>query len=117
MNLAVDPMTLVVLVLLIVGVVLLVRAIIRVRRRKASEERWTPAEDAPLNTLAVVALVLAFVATIPSIVCGHIALRQVELKREKGRGLALAALWISYTVTVLALIATPLVIFYATRGA
>ncbi|MFN4000971.1 DUF4190 domain-containing protein [Microcella sp.] len=65
----------------------------------------------------MVALVLAFVATIPSIICGHIALRQVELKKEKGRGLALAALWISYSVTVLVLIVTPIVFFYATRGA
>ena len=48
------------------------------------------------STLAVVALVLAFFASVPAVICGHLALGEISRTNERGRGLAIAALWIGY---------------------
>jgi hypothetical protein len=48
------------------------------------------------NTLAIVALVLAFVFWPAAIVCGHIARRQIKQTGEQGDGLALAAIILGY---------------------
>ncbi|GAB3283520.1 hypothetical protein GCM10027449_26640 [Sinomonas notoginsengisoli] len=48
------------------------------------------------NPLAIASLVLAFFFTALSIVFGHVALGQIRRTGERGRGLALAGLWISY---------------------
>lgn len=53
----------------------------------------------PTNTLAILALVLAFVISPGGIICGHIALNQIKRTGEGGRGLALAGLIIGYVFT------------------
>lgn len=57
------------------------------------------------NPFAIASLVLAFFATVLSIIFGHIALSQIKRTGERGRGLALAGLWISY-LSVAALVTT-----------
>jgi peptidyl-prolyl cis-trans isomerase B (cyclophilin B) len=56
------------------------------------------------NTMAIVALVCAFVFAPLGIVFGHISLSQIKKSGEEGRGLALAGLIISYLVTVLTIL-------------
>ena len=56
------------------------------------------------NQLSIVAFVLAFVASIGGIICGHLALAQIKGSGEDGRGLALAGLIIGYVVTALWLV-------------
>lgn len=62
------------------------------------------------NTLAIVAFVLAFFASIAAIVCGHIALAQIKQTGEAGRGFAIAALVLGY-LSVLATIVALIVVF------
>jgi hypothetical protein len=52
--------------------------------------------SARTNPFAIASLVLAFFATVLSIIFGHVALSQIKRTGERGRGLALAGLWISY---------------------
>jgi xanthine/uracil permease len=71
-----------------------------------------------LNRLAVVAIVLAVIAAaglwvfgaavlaVFAVGTGHMALNQIGLKLERGRGLAIAALIIGYGIGTLALINT-----------
>jgi len=68
----------------------------------------------PTNTLAILALVLAFVVSIGGIICGHIALSQIKRTGEGGRGLALAGLVIGYVFTGLGLlIVIGYIVFFA----
>ena len=60
----------------------------------------------PTNTLAIVALVLAFVMAPAGIVCGHIALGQIKRTGERGRELALAGLITGYVITGLVVLMT-----------
>ena len=53
----------------------------------------------PWNALAIVSLVLAFVAPPGGIVCGHIARRQIRTSGEQGDGVALAGLILGYVFT------------------
>lgn len=69
------------------------------------------------NSLAIVAFVLSIAgfvtvgsAFVGAIVCGHIALSQIKRTRESGRGLAVAALVIGYTMVGLVLIAVTLIL-------
>lgn len=62
------------------------------------------AAPARTNPFAIASLVLAFFATVLSIIFGHVALSQIKRTGERGRGLALAGLWISY-LSVAALLA------------
>lgn len=57
------------------------------------------------NPFAIVSFVLAFFVTILSIVFGHVALSQIKRTGEKGRGFALAGLWISYLSVTAAVVA------------
>jgi hypothetical protein len=59
----------------------------------------------PMNTLAIVALVLSFVVSIGGIVCGHLALAQIKRTGEAGREFALAGLIIGYVITGAAVLA------------
>jgi hypothetical protein len=71
----------------------------------------------PTNTLAILALVLAFVISPGGIICGHIALNQIKRTGEGGRGLAMAGLIIGYVFTgfwVLYIIG--IIIFFAWAG-
>lgn len=50
----------------------------------------------PTNTLAIIALISSFFISLAGVICGHIALKQIERTGESGRGLALAGLIIGY---------------------
>ncbi|KUI41457.1 cyclophilin [Mycobacterium sp. IS-1590] len=56
------------------------------------------------NSLAVAALVCAFVFAPLGIVFGHVSLSQIKKSGEEGRGLAIAGLVIGYLVTILAVL-------------
>lgn len=57
---------------------------------------------APMNVLAVVGFVLSLVGfSVISIVLGAIALSQIKRKGERGRGFALAAIWIGVLATII----------------
>jgi hypothetical protein len=56
------------------------------------------------NTLAILALVLAFVVSPAGIVLGHIARKQIRQTGEQGDGLALAGLILGYIFTALSVI-------------
>jgi hypothetical protein len=58
------------------------------------------------NTLAIVALVLAFVVPVAGVICGHLARKQIRETHEEGAGMATAALIIGYAFLALALIVT-----------
>lgn len=69
------------------------------------------------NTLAIAALVCAFVFAPLGIVFGHLSLSQIKKSGEEGRGLAIAGLVIGYLVTILTvLIVVVSVIFLAAVG-
>jgi uncharacterized transporter YbjL len=53
----------------------------------------------PTNTLAIVALILAFFVSVAGVICGHIALSQIKRTGEQGHGLALAAVVVGYVIT------------------
>jgi len=53
------------------------------------------------NTLAVVSLVLAFVAPLIGFILGFVALSQVKSRGENGRGLALSAVIVGGAITAL----------------
>ncbi len=63
----------------------------------------------PNNTLAIIALVASifgfvssiFIAGIAGIVMGHIALKQIRERGERGEGMAKGALWVGYIGTAL----------------
>ena len=53
----------------------------------------------PTNTLAIVALVLAFVFSIVGAILGHVALGQIKRTGEGGHGIALAAVIVGWVFT------------------
>lgn len=57
------------------------------------------------NTMAILALVFAFVFSPVGIVLGHIAKKQIKERGEQGSGLATAGLVLSYVFTGLGLLA------------
>jgi uncharacterized protein DUF4190 len=54
---------------------------------------------ASTNTLAILALVFAFIFAPASIVLGHLAKKQIRQTGEQGEGLATAGLWLGYIFT------------------
>ncbi|MFT4231227.1 MAG: DUF4190 domain-containing protein [Leucobacter sp.] len=64
-------------------------------------------QQAPTNTLAIIAFVGSFFVSLVGIICGHIALGQIKKTGERGRGFALAGTIIGYVAlvgTILAII-------------
>ena len=53
----------------------------------------------PTSTLAILALVFAFIFPPAGIVLGHVARTQIRQTGEAGDGLAVAGLWIGYLIT------------------
>ncbi|WP_284044703.1 DUF4190 domain-containing protein [Paractinoplanes maris] len=51
------------------------------------------------NTMAILALVFAFIFPPAGIVMGHVAKKQIRRTGEQGEGLATAGLWLSYIFT------------------
>uniref|UniRef100_UPI003783BBAB DUF4190 domain-containing protein n=1 Tax=Pseudolysinimonas sp. TaxID=2680009 RepID=UPI003783BBAB len=72
-----------------------------------------PGYAPPVNTLAIVALVLSFVVSIGGIVCGHLALSQIKRTGESGREMALAGLIIGYVLSGVAVLAVVVWIVFA----
>ena len=66
----------------------------------------------PTNTMAIVALVCAFVFAPLGIVFGHISLSQIKKTGEEGRGLAVAGLVISYVITALTILVIVLSVLF-----
>lgn len=66
-----------------------------------------------LAVLAVIGTAVAGVAVLAvfAVGAGHVSLHQIEVRGERGRGLALTALVIGYGVAALALVST---IYFAT---
>ncbi|BFU42206.1 DUF4190 domain-containing protein [Krasilnikovia sp. MM14-A1004] len=56
------------------------------------------------NTMAILALVFAFVFSPAAIVLGHVAKKQIRETGEGGEGLATAGLWLGYIFTILPLL-------------
>lgn len=68
---------------------------------------------APTNSLALVALVGAFVFAPLGIVFGHISLSQIKRTGEQGRGMAVAGLVIGYVITALSALLVVLLVLFA----
>jgi peptidyl-prolyl cis-trans isomerase B (cyclophilin B) len=91
-----------ILVVIIAVVVIVVVSVSNKRKQLDPSSLAEPPSTIPLhpyphsNTLAIVAFVLSFFASVPAIVCGHIALSQIKRTRESGWGLAVAALILGY---------------------
>ena len=75
----------------------------------ASAQRAAP----PINTLSIVALVLAFVVPLGGIICGHLALGQIRRTGERGHGLALAGTVIGWVLTVFLVLVAVLVVLFS----
>lgn len=65
----------------------------------------TTGGTARTNTLSIASLIVAIFFPIIGAILGHVALGQIKKTGESGRGLALAAVIIGWTVTALALMA------------
>lgn len=109
---AMDPITL----LLIVGVVVLVVFLVRRPRHTSQRLADSVPPSGRTSTLAVTGFVLSFVISVPAVVLGHMALSQIAKTGDSGRGLALASLWIGYTSMVLALLAIFVLPHYLSQG-
>ena len=57
------------------------------------------------NVLAIVGLILAIFFPVVGAIVGHVALSQIKKTGEEGRGIALAAVIVGWTLTGLAIIA------------
>lgn len=67
----------------------------------------------PINTLSIVALVLAIVVPLGGIICGHLALGQIRHTGERGHGLALAGTVIGWVLTVFLVLVAVLVVLFS----
>jgi hypothetical protein len=71
---------------------------------------------ATTNTMAILALVFAFIFSPAAIVLGHIARKQIRQTGEQGQGLATAGLWLGYIFTGLYVAVCALWIILAAAG-
>jgi hypothetical protein len=71
---------------------------------------------ATTNTMAILALVFAFIFSPAAIVLGHIARKQIRQTGEQGQGLATAGLWLGYIFTGLYVAFCALWIILAAAG-
>ena len=76
-----------------------------------------PRTAPPINTLSIVALVLAFDVPLGGIICGHLALGQITRTGEGGHGLALAGTIIGWVLTVFLVIAVALLVAFGALAA
>jgi hypothetical protein len=71
---------------------------------------------AATNTMAILALVFAFIFAPAAIIMGHVAKKQIRRTGEQGDGLATAGLWLGYIFTGLSLAFCALWIVLVTAG-
>jgi Domain of unknown function (DUF4190)/Domain of unknown function (DUF1707) len=87
---------------------------------------WAQPQFAKTNSLAITSLVCGIaqlmfgpLATIPAVVCGHVARNQIRRTGEQGAGMALAGLilgWIGVGFTVLVVVIAVLAAVAVSRG-
>ena len=76
----------------------------------------TPAPQAPMNVVSVVGFVLSLLGfNVISIILGAVGLSQIKKKNERGRGFALAAIWIG-VIGVIVWIVVFVVLFAASMN-
>jgi Domain of unknown function (DUF4190)/DUF1707 SHOCT-like domain len=86
-----------------------------------------PPQFAKTNSLAITSMICGIaqfmfgpLATVPAVVCGHMARSQIRRTGEQGAGMALAGLilgWIGVGFTALVVLATVLLVVVASRNA
>ncbi|WP_353827888.1 DUF4190 domain-containing protein [Agromyces sp. SYSU T0242] len=88
-------------------------------REHAPPAQWSPPVLPPQNVLAWVAfglgiggIMFGVLASIPAIVCGHIARRQVRRRGEQGAGAALTGLILGYAITALLVVGIGLYVLF-----
>jgi peptidyl-prolyl cis-trans isomerase B (cyclophilin B) len=69
------------------------------------------------NTLSIIAFVLAFVVSLGAVICGHIALAQINRTGERGRGFAIWALVLGYLGILLGVIYIVVIVGVLASGA
>jgi hypothetical protein len=73
---------------------------------------YPPPASARTNTMAILALILAFVVAPAGIVLGIIAIRQIRTSREDGHGLAVAGIVVGSIFTALGIVYILLIIVF-----
>jgi hypothetical protein len=68
---------------------------------------------ASTNTMAILALVFAFIFSPAAIVLGHLAKKQIRQTGEQGEGLATAGLWLGYIFTGLGVLVCAIYVIVA----
>ena len=103
-----DPLIIIFAVLLVFGVGF---GLVRSRRRAATQPAYAPMPPSGRsNTLALVAFILSFFASVPAVVCAHVASAQIEMTGDSGRGFAVAGLLIGYLAILAGVIAAYLLL-------
>ena len=80
------------------------------------QQPYPYAPVASTNTMAILALVFAFVFAPAAIIMGHVAKKQIRRTGEQGEGLATAGLWLGYIFTGLSLAFCALWLVLVTAG-
>ena len=80
------------------------------------QQPYPYAPVATTNTMAILALVFAFIFAPAAIIMGHVAKKQIRRTGEQGEGLATAGLWLGYIFTGLSLAFCALWIVLAAAG-
>ena len=80
------------------------------------QQPYPYAPVATTNTMAILALVFAFIFAPAAIIMGHVAKKQIRRTGEQGEGLATAGLWLGYIFTGLSLAFCALWLVLATAG-
>ena len=80
------------------------------------QQPYPYAPVATTNTMAILALVFAFVFAPAAIIMGHVAKKQIRRTGEQGEGLATAGLWLGYIFTGLSLAFCALWLVLVTAG-
>ncbi len=80
------------------------------------QQPYPYAPVATTNTMAILALVFAFIFAPAAIIMGHVAKKQIRRTGEQGEGLATAGLWLGYIFTGLYVAFCALWIILAAAG-
>ena len=77
------------------------------QQQQYGQQAYPPPYGGPVattNTLAILALVFAFIFAPAAIVLGHMSKKQIRQTGEQGEGLATAGLWLGYIFTGLSVL-------------
>lgn len=84
------------IILMVLGITAVLVLVVLLIFRTRHEPPMTGMRPRPVNTLAVVALISAFVLSLGAVIAGHISLSQIKRTDERGWALAVTALVIGY---------------------